>query len=735
MTNPCSRRPKTATFGILISSAFIGTAAANDISSVSPASAEAGVANLTVTLTIDSGATPPPPPASISPSSVTLGSLQGASIQHPSQFVVEASFTIPAGATPGFVDATIVFPGPMGTLTYTTAGIFEITTPSGPPAASFSCAPESGVAPLSVAFSDTSGGSVTGHSWSFGDGGSSTDANPTHVFTTPGTYSVSLTVSGPEGSDSVTQTNVVTVIDPESLVGTYPVVDTAQTACFNNTAEITPPAAGAAFHGQDGQHAGNAPSYTLSGDGLTVADNITGLVWVRDPDTDGDGNIDADDKITLSGASAYVAQLNASNFGGYSDWRLPSIKELYSLVDFRGTDPSGYSGTDTSAITPYVDTTYFDFGFGDTGAGERLIDAQYLSSTEYVSTTMDGNATVFGFNFADGRIKGYPQSMGMYVRCVRGNELYGLNNHADNGNGTIRDRATGLMWTAADSGVGMNWEEALAWVVARNAESHLGFSDWRLPDAKELQTIFNYDNAPQHNGLPAIDSVFSCTSVTGEDGSADYPYYWTGTTHVTWNGNGSWGVYLCFGTAYGYWNSVWQDVHGAGAQRSDAKYDDGTDYSSGHGPQGDAVRIDNFVRLVRTALPTDDSVGDGIPDAWRREHFGGTGTTTDADSEATADPDGDGVSNEDEYAADTDPNDASSSFSSVGVMGESGFSVSFDSSDERIYTLWRSTDLSAGSWQTVASQVDVPGSGGVDTLIDPNPPAPAGFYRVEVNLP
>ncbi|MCH7228614.1 DUF1566 domain-containing protein [Haloferula sp. A504] len=737
MTTPRTKSSSTvaSTFGALALLALALPANANDISSASPTVVEAGSGSVTVTFTIDSSVFPPPPPAGIAPTSVTLGTLEGGSIQHASQFVVEASFSVPSDTAPGFPGATIVFSTPQGTLSYTGDGLVEVVAASGPPAASFAFTPGSGVAPLSVAFTDASTGVVGSHAWSFGDGGSSSDANPVHVFTAPGVYSVSLTVTGPEGSDSTTQADAITVIDPDILVGTYPVVDTGQTACFDNNGEIVPPASGAAFYGQDGQHAGNAPSFTLSADGLTVADEVTGLTWVRDPDTDGDGDIDADDKILLGDADAYVAQLNADNFGGYNDWRLPSIKELYSLVDFRGTDPSGYTGTDTSGITPYIDTAYFDFGFGDTAAGERLIDAQYLSSTEYVSTTMDGNATVFGFNFADGRIKGYPQSKAMYVRCVRGNPLYGLNHYSDNGNGTIRDEATGLMWMQADSGTGMDWQEALAWAQARNDENYLGFDDWRLPDAKELQTLFDYDNAPRHNGQPAIDAVFSCTSISGEDGSLDYPFYWTGTTHVTWTGSGGWGVYLCFGTAYGYWNSVWQDVHGAGAQRSDPKHDDGTDYSAGHGPQGDAVRIDNFVRLVRTMLPTDDSVGDGIPDAWRREHFGGTGTTVDSDSEATADPDKDGLSNYDEYVADTDPNDGGSSFSSEGAMNASGFSVSYESSAERLYTLWRSADLSAGSWQTVATQINIPGTGGAASLIDSDPLTPAGFYRVEVKLP
>jgi hypothetical protein len=84
-----------------------------------------------------------------------------------------------------------------------------------------------------------------------------------------------------------------------------------------------------------------------------------------------------------------------------------------------------------------------------------------------------------------------------------------------------------------------------------------------------------------------------------EAGQADFPYYWTATTHATSNGMGGSAVYVAFGRAMGYMNGRWQDVHGAGAQRSDPKTGRASDYPYGHGPQGDAIRIDNFVRMVR----------------------------------------------------------------------------------------------------------------------------------------
>ena len=200
--------------------------------------------------------------------------------------------------------------------------------------------------------------------------------------------------------------------------------------------------------------------------------------------------------MTLTQAQTRVAMLNAAKYGGYGDWRLPTIKEQYSLMNFTGKDPSGFTGTDTSTLVPFIDRTYFNFGFGDTSAGERIIDSQYASSNLYV-----GNTTMlFGVNFADGRVKGYGLTLfgsdkTFYAQYVRGS-AYGNNDYADNSDATITDKATHLMWTKGDSAQGFNWQEALAWVQTKNAESYLGHSDWRLPNAKELQGIVDYTRSP-----------------------------------------------------------------------------------------------------------------------------------------------------------------------------------------------------------------------------------------------
>jgi hypothetical protein len=426
------------------------------------------------------------------------------------------------------------------------------------------------------------------------------------------------------------------------------IVDTGQAKCYDDRGEIAPPKPGEPFYGQDAQFHSHPASYTLSADGLTVRDMVTGLTWQRSPDTDGDGVLTRRDKLTLAQAQALPAKLNAAKFGGFADWRLPSIKELYSLFDARGTDPSGLVvNADASGLIPYLDTNYFMFAYGD-ATGERVIDSQYASSTKYVGTSARGFGKLFGVNFADGRIKGYDLQMPFggvektfFVICVRGNPANGQNDFHDNGDGTITDRASGLTWSKADSGHAMNWQDALAWAEKKNAEKLFGHDDWRLPSVKELQSIVDYSRAPDTSQSPAIDPIFTCSVITNEAFQADYPFYWSATTHAGLRGGGG-AMYVAFGRAAGWMfaraivggpppqrggfgpglrpgfggprgggppgmepqgreagDYHYVDVHGAGSQRSDPKAGDPGMFPHGRGPQGDVIRIYNYVRLVR----------------------------------------------------------------------------------------------------------------------------------------
>ena len=342
-----------------------------------------------------------------------------------------------------------------------------------------------------------------------------------------------------------------------------PIVDTNQGTCYDTSELIDCPADGDAFYGQDAQYTGNTPSYSDNGDG-TVSDNVTGLVWTQDL---------SDASMAWSEASGYCEALDV---GDVDDWRLPNIDELWSIRDF-------------SAGWPWVDTDYF-YLVGDGSEGGQQ---HSWSSNYYLVDTEEAVQNVaFIVNDWTGHIKALDGER--FVRCVSGDE-YGISDFVDNGDATVTDNATGLMWAQDDSGEPMDWETALAYAEESN---YGGYEDWRLPDIKELQSIADYSGI-----LPSVDPVFNVTGIFNEAGNDDYPYYWSSTSNPYIDPHDEDGYWYAWYLASGYAvDADGNDTHGAGAVRFDTKTEDG--------PDGvDAERGENYVRLVRGGEVTETPDG------------------------------------------------------------------------------------------------------------------------------
>ena len=285
--------------------------------------------------------------------------------------------------------------------------------------------------------------------------------------------------------------------------------DTGQTKCYNNSVEIACPEPWEAFYGQDAHYSINPQSYTKLDDTgqdlpasatswAMVRDNITGLIWEVKTD---DGLIhDKDNSYTWADAQVFIDELN-SDPTGFTDWRLPTPRELESLVQEDGA-------------VPRIDPAYFP----NTGSGA------YWTSVNLVSTPQ-GLAWVL--NFASGVLDPETKTSSCFVRAVRGGQTQGR--FVDNGDGTVTDTVSGLMWQQATNS-GLNWQQALAYCETMGLADR---SDWRLPTRHELQSLVDYSA-----NSPAFD-----TTVFPDTGAERYL---TSTT-VSNSVDNAWYVYFKFG--------------------------------------------------------------------------------------------------------------------------------------------------------------------------------------------
>jgi PKD repeat protein len=187
--------------------------------------------------------------------------------------------------------------------------VFNVVGSGSPPNAGFTGSPTSGDAPLAVQFTDTSTGSPTSWSWNFGDGGTSTEQNPSHTYDAAGTYSVTLTASNAGGSDTFTRNNYISV-----------------------AAATPPPAAG--FTGSP--TSGNAPL------AVQFTDTSTGspTSWSWDF---GDGGTSTEQNPSHTyAAGTFTVKLTAANAGGSNT--------------FTRTDYIQASGVDTTPPETFIDS-------------------------------------------------------------------------------------------------------------------------------------------------------------------------------------------------------------------------------------------------------------------------------------------------------------------------------------------------------------------------------------------
>jgi len=189
---------------------------------------------------------------------------------------------------------------------------------------------------------------------------------------------------------------------------------------------------------------------------------------------------------------------NDHTLAGYANWRLPSEYELMSIVNCGTYNPS-------------INTTYFP----NTNASD------HWSSTADASNS----SNMWSVSFSYGDVSYGNKSYNFCVRCVRGQEL-SFGNFTDNGDGTVTDNNTGLIWQQGEGGE-KTWENAILYCEDL---SLAGYTDWRLPNKNELNSIIDYE---KYN--PAIDINFFP--------DVNNSPYWSSTTYAN-NSSSAWRVYF-----------------------------------------------------------------------------------------------------------------------------------------------------------------------------------------------
>ena len=246
--------------------------------------------------------------------------------------------------------------------------------------------------------------------------------------------------------------------------------DTGQTTSYTAT------------FGEDNDYTINAPSYTDNSNG-TITDNVTGLMWQQ---VDGG-------EMTIENAPNYCSSLT---LGGHTDWRLPTPIESFSILNLQRNNPA-------------MNTTYFPSSGAD-----------YWWTNSFQA---NDNTKVWCTN-AGGGIGNKPKSetisaggtKSYHVRAVRDIAIPTTlaNHYTDNGDGTITDNITQLIWQKMLNTTALTWEQALTYAEGLTLA---GASDWRLPNIKELQSL-NDESATN----PSVNTTyFSALGMKN---------YWSSTT-------------------------------------------------------------------------------------------------------------------------------------------------------------------------------------------------------------
>ena len=221
--------------------------------------------------------------------------------------------------------------------------------------------------------------------------------------------------------------------------------------------------------------------YSASGDsesGIVVKDESTGLEWQQE----------------ISGKYTYEEALNYCEnleYGGFGDWRVPSMQELVSLIELRCFNWECQN----------IDETYFP----------NTPKSFFWSSQKKITADVEPY-NAWGVYFWSGYTESAYMGNAMSVRCVRGEPLYSVPEFelsVRNGDEIVTDKNTNLIWQKTHTM--LNWKEALSY--CENLD-YAGYGDWRLPNRNELLSLVDYEKTDPASSFPDMVSEIFWSSTT-----------------------------------------------------------------------------------------------------------------------------------------------------------------------------------------------------------------------------
>jgi len=334
-----------------------------------------------------------------------------------------------------------------------------------------------------------------------------------------------------------------------------PVYKTGQTACYDSNGLVTP----CAGSGQDGEHqAGAAFSgvrFKDNGDG-TITDNMSGLIWLKDAFCDNQMRSFSQAITFAAGLSNGQCALGDNSKAG--DWRLPNILELLSLVDYGNIDPALPSGhpfnnVQLDPVSPFYwsNTTHNDRVEADSPRQAFTLNMRtgdfyyHLKDGAYYTLAVKKNSGNGTLPIAEtGQTTCYDPSgkTSDTVACAgsgqdgefRAGKSMPKSRFTDNGDGTVTDQLTKLVWVR-DANCWNNkfyWSKAPS-KAAETAHGNCGLTDgskpgdWRVPNIRELLSLMHFENTSP--ALPTDHPFINVVQLPV------HSYYWTSTNYTDVN--------------------------------------------------------------------------------------------------------------------------------------------------------------------------------------------------------